>query len=101
MDGDNDNDATGRQSERLCSAGVQKFWTGINCPSCENGDGKEPCPDLWIQDNGDGLIYDGDVGYCDECGKHFSLLVDAYDQMYAYVDDEQNGGVDRTESGGI
>ena len=75
--------------QRLGSACVQKFWTGINCPNCEKGEGKGPCPDLWIQDNGDGLISDGDVGYCDECGKHFSLLVDAYEQVYAYVDDDE------------
>ncbi|MCK9571591.1 hypothetical protein M0R72_21755 [Candidatus Pacearchaeota archaeon] len=70
-----------------------KFWTGINCPTCENGKGKEPCPDLWIEDNADGQIYDGQIGYCDECGGQFTLLIDAYDRMYAYVDEDEDEGV--------
>ena len=44
---------------------------------------------LWVEDNGDGQIYDGDLGYCDECGKTFSLLFDAWDHLYAYEEDAE------------
>ena len=71
------------------SGNTQKFCTGIACPRCEKDGCGLTCPDLWIEDNGDGMIYDGDIGYCDECGNHFSLLVDAYDNMYAYVDEDE------------
>ena len=71
------------------STQATKFWTGVNCPACERAGGVGECPVLWIEDNADGQVYDGDLGYCDECGKTFSLLVDAWDHLYAYEEDAE------------
>lgn len=38
---------------------IQKFYSNEDCPEC--GD------EMWIQDNGDGSIIDGDHASCD-CG---------------------------------